>query len=214
MFNMKHIIEKNKFGTREEWLEAAIELMRPLFKSQTYEIPKLHVACGWPHRGGTSKKKRVFGQCWSEAASADGLHQIFVSPFCENKDEYGVLPVLVHEVVHAVVGIEAKHGKVFRKCAEAVGLTGKMTSTVAGDVLTVKLAEWQKTLGEYPHARLDLDMAPVKKQTTRMIKMTCGECGYVARTARKWIDEVGPAHCPRHGEMATDLPADKEEGDE
>jgi len=185
---------------------AAVNLMKPLFRSQKYEIPKLRVACGWPSRGGTSAAKRSLGQCWSEEAAADGLHQIFVSPFCEDKDAYGVLPVLVHEVVHAVVGIEAKHGKVFRKCAEAVGLTGKMTSTVPGDVLQVKIAEWQQILGPYPHAKLDPAQSPVKKQTTRMIKMTCkhDECGYVARTAKKWLDEVGVLHCPKHGEMTVD----------
>ncbi|HYD29212.1 hypothetical protein [Brevundimonas sp.] len=43
-----------------------------------------------------------------------------------------------------------------------------------------------------------------KKQTARMIKCTCATCGYVARTSRMWIVEVGAPHCPRHGAMTTD----------
>jgi hypothetical protein len=39
------------------------------------------------------------------------------------------------------------------------------------------------------------------KQNTRMLKCECPMCGYIARTSQKWIDEVGPPHCPVHGAM-------------
>ncbi|MEX3924422.1 transcription elongation protein SprT [Paraburkholderia sp. BR10936] len=39
------------------------------------------------------------------------------------------------------------------------------------------------------------------KQSTRMIKCECPMCHYIARTSQKWIDEVGPPHCPLHGAM-------------
>jgi hypothetical protein len=29
-----------------------------------------------------------------------------------------------------------------------------------------------------------------------MKKMECEGCGYVARTAKKWLDEFGPVICP------------------
>ena len=32
--------------------------------------------------------------------------------------------------------------------------------------------------------------------------------------AQKWLDEVGPAHCPQHGEMSVDKAGGKDEGDE
>lgn len=205
----------SKYQTREQWLIAAISEMTPLFEAAGYKIPEVRVTCGWPSRGGTSAKKRTLGQCWDGEAAADGQNQIFISPFIENTEEdYSVLPVLVHEVVHAVVGVAAKHGKIFRKCAEAVGLTGKMTSTVPGDALKETIKKWQGVLGEYPHAKLDPRQSPVKKQTTRMIKMTCKECGYVARTSRKWLDEVGAAHCPKHGVMEFELPAGDDDGGE
>lgn len=42
---------------------------------------------------------------------------------------------------------------------------------------------------------------PKPKQSARLIKCVCPECGYIARTTRKWLDERGPPHCPDHGPM-------------
>jgi hypothetical protein len=51
----------------------------------------------------------------------------------------------------------------------------------------------------------DSDDEPVEstrppKQDARLIKCECGECGYVVRTTRKWL-EIGAPHCPNHGAM-------------
>lgn len=210
-------MSNNKFQTREQWLIAAVAAMTPLFTSNGYKVPNVRVTCGWPSTGGLKKKGRTLGQCWDADVSADNLHQIFISPVMEENDEpYSVLPVLVHEVVHAVVGIKEKHNKVFKKCATAVGLEGKMTSTVPGDILAATIKSWREGLGPYPHAKLDPKLSPVKKQSARMIKMECKECGYVARTSRKWLDEVGPCHCPKHGPMSFEIPepADDDEGED
>jgi hypothetical protein len=43
-----------------------------------------------------------------------------------------------------------------------------------------------------------------RKQSSRHVRCVCPTCGYVVRTARKWIDQIGPPHCPRHGAMQTD----------
>ena len=203
-----------KYTTREEWLEAAVALSKPIFEAVGYKVPKVRVTCGWPSRGGTSAKKRTIGQCWDVSASSDGIHQIFISPWLmEVADDYGVLPTLIHEVAHAVVGIENKHNKVFGKCARAIGLEGKLTSTFAGEALIATFKQHAKKLGAYPHAKLDPRLSPVKKQSTRMIKMECGDCGYVCRTSQKWLDEAGAAHCPQHGEMSVDNSGRKGEGD-
>lgn len=39
-----------------------------------------------------------------------------------------------------------------------------------------------------------------KKQTTRLKKCECRECGYTVRVTAKWL-EVGAPHCPNHGAM-------------
>ena len=196
-----------KYNTREEWLLAAIKLMTPLFKQHEYTVPEIKVACGWPSHGALSRRKRVLGQAWCKTASKDNVAQIFISPYLEDVTApQGVLSVLKHEVVHAVVGNKEGHNKVFGKCARAVGLEGKLTSTHSGEMSLKLIADWSKELGAYPHSQLNMTKSPVKKQTTRMVKMECEACGYMVRTSRKWL-EVGPCLCPVHKKpMKFDIP--------
>lgn len=201
---------KQVHATREEYLLAAVALMTPLFESAGYKVPTIRVACGWPSKGGLAAKKRTIGQAWSPKAAEDKVGQIFISPFLSGdaKDSQGVLPTLVHEVAHEVVGVEHGHKKVFGKCARAVGLEGKLTSTIAGENLMAHCRQWAEKLGEYPHGKLDQNKGPVKKQTTRLIKCECPECGFTVRTTRKWLDEVGAPLCPKHPKkgMMFDVP--------
>jgi hypothetical protein len=187
---------KNSILTREQWLQNAVVEMEPWFQAKGYKIPAVRVSCGFPYAS-----KSAIGQCWDKSAASDKLAQLFVSPVI--KDEVapqGVLSILVHEVVHGVVGNKEKHNKVFKKCALAVGLTGKMTETVAGPELTAKSQEWLAKLGPYPHATLNAKTGrPTKKQTTRMIKCLCAECGYTTRVSQKWLD-VGVPICPCNNE--------------
>lgn len=208
-----------KIKTREEWLESAVELITPLFESVGYKVPKVRVACGWPSARGLSKKRRVLGECWAKDASTDNVAQIFITPgIVDPVESYGVLPVLVHEVAHAVVGHKEGHNKVFGKCARALGLEGKLTATFAGEGLLEKCKTIVTKLGDYPHAQLNPLKRPVKKQTTRLIKCECSECGYVCRTTKKWLDEAGAPLCPTHKKSLTpDLAEDvggESEGDE
>lgn len=198
--------DKNiKHKTREAWLEAAVACITPLFEQHGYKVPPLRVSTGWPVRGGLGKKKRVVGECWNKDAATDCVPQIFISPWLVEMVSLdgGVLPTLVHEIVHAVVGHKEKHNKVFGKCARAVGLEGKLTATHAGDALVESCRVWSDSLGDYPHARLNGLKEPSKKQGTRMVKCECeaseGEeiCGYTVRTTKKWI-EVGAPLCPVH----------------
>jgi len=182
---------KNAVITREQWLQNAVVAMEPLFNRVGYKIPAVRVSCGFPYAS-----KNAIGQCWDKSAASDKVAQLFVSP--QVKDELapqGVLPILVHEVVHGVVGNDQKHNKVFGKCARAVGLEGKLTETVASAALIEEMKGWMKKLGEYPHATLNPGKRPTKKQTTRMIKCECKECGYVVRTSAKWL-EIGAPICP------------------
>lgn len=195
-----------KHTTRESWLLAAVEAMKPLFTHSGYIVPAVRVACGWPSKGGTATAKRRIGECWDRKASADtALAQIFISPYLESiADDQGVLATLVHEIVHAVVGNKEKHGRVFGKCARAVGLEGKLTATVAGQSLLAEIVAWSGVLGAYPHSSLDKLQSPTKTHTTRMVKCVCDTCGFTCRTTRKWLDDVGAPHCPEHGELTID----------
>ena len=188
-----------RFSTREEWLVAAIEALRPLFDEVGETIPTVRVSVGWP--GGRGKKNAVIGQCWSKAASSDQVANLFISPVLD--DAVRVLDVLAHEVVHAVDDCQSGHKGRFAKIAKGIGLTGKMTATVAGDDLRVRLEGIAADLGVYPHGKMVNPAAASgePKQSTRMLKVECAEgSGYIVRMTRKWLDEYGTPACPCHEE--------------
>jgi hypothetical protein len=180
--------------TREQWLESATEIMRGWFAAAGYLVPaKVRVSCGFPSVGALSRSKRRIGECWAMECSADSSHEVFVSPTISKPAE--VLAVLLHELVHTAVGLRCQHRGPFRKCATALGLVGPMTATSAGPELLARLNGLSAQLGAYPHAELRGAASDrPKKQSTRMLKITCPGCGYTARTTSKWI-EVGLPTC-------------------
>lgn len=198
---------------REEWLQAAVGKLRPIFLGHGYTIPELRVSVGWPSTGGLAKKKRTIGQCWFGSTAADGKPQLFISPLLDAdvKSAGGVLATLVHEVVHVAAGKDAKHGPKFVKVMKKLGLEGKPTATTAGEDLIVRFETILTELGPFDHSPI----TPVKEnkpQTTRMRKCTCDSCGFLVRLTQKWLD-VGSPICPvaGHGSMKADLPKDEEE---
>ena len=189
-----------KFTTREEWLVAAIDALRPIFAETGETLPAVRVSVGWP--GGRGKKNAVIGQCWKTTTATDKVSQLFVSPVLD--DAVRVLDVLTHELIHAIDDCQSGHRGRFGKIARAVGLEGKLTATVAGPELLVKLTAIAKGLGTYPHAALagSADGADgPKKQGTRMLKVECPEeSGYKVRITRQWLDSYGAPLCPCHNE--------------
>lgn len=182
------VIEKS----REDWLRKAMGVyFERVFKQHGYKLPQVRISVGLPYgRGG----KKAIGQHWSPKASIDNKGSIFISPTIDGSVE--VLATLAHELVHAAIGNEKGHGPEFKECAVKIGLEGKMRATVASAKLQETLKDLIKRIGKYPHRRLNLEMHPIKKQTTRMIKMECVNCEYIARASRKVIEAHGPAICP------------------
>lgn len=180
------------YETREQWLEAAVEVVRPWFEEVGAPLPeRVRVSCGWPSKGARS---RAIGECWSPECSAAGVHEIFVSPKLDDLCE--VLAVLVHECVHAAVGLECGHKGAFKRTATALGLEGKMTATTAGPVLLERMQAVIAKCGDYPHLKLEPgETSGPKKQGTRLLKVECDSCGYTVRTTAKWLD-VGVPVCP------------------
>ena len=197
---------------REDWLQQMIDLLRPDFDAVGAPLPeKIRVSCGFPSKSALAKKARRIGECWGVESSEDKSFQVFVSPvLCESVEVAGTL---VHELVHAAVGIECKHRGAFPKIAKAIGLEGKMTETTVGEGLVAKLKELIAKLGEYPHARLVAANKP-KTQTTRMLKVICKECGCVLRMTRKWLEDAGLPTCGCGGEMEREGGDGEESGDE
>ena len=87
------------------------------------------------------------------------------------------------------------HGPAFKRAMTKVGLEGKPTATTAGKALRARLAKLETKLGGYPHDTLNVNGGK-KKQTTRLIKVECAPCDYIARVTRKPLDRIGPPICP------------------
>lgn len=188
MFKRYEQAEKRnvKFKAREEWLLEFVEFVCPDFEKLGKPIKKVRVACGL-----TSSKKAV-GQCFHSECSEDKAREIIISATLSDPVE--VCETLIHELCHAVLPEDAKHGPQFREIAIAMGLEGPMTSTVPSDALRHALEIFiPNYLGVYPHKKMT--RMNKTKQSTRMIKLTCDGCGMVVRSTRKWIDEVGTPAC-------------------
>lgn len=176
--------------TREEWLQAGINGLKGMFAEIGESIPEVYVSVGFPK--GSRGKGKTIGQCHPAILSGDEKAHVFIHPCLT--DSAQVLAVLAHELIHALDNCESGHKGRFAKVAKAFGLDGKMTATTAGADLVERLNVLIALLGEYPHATLT--ESDKGKQSTRMIKCECEECGYVVRTSRKWIDEMGAPICP------------------
>lgn len=179
-------------NTREQWLVDAVDKLRPMFKDVGYPLPKnVRVSCGWPSKRAMSRGgNRRIGECWVAEASEDKIPQIFISPSIE--DSVDVLDILTHELIHAI-GISG-HKQDFKVVAMLVGLEGPMTATHAGEKLKSRLDKLAKKIGDYPHAKIDGTQG--KKQSTRLLKVSCDDCGYIARVTAKWLGTLGPPICP------------------
>lgn len=176
--------------TREAWLVLALERIRERMADTTeLRLPAdVRVSIGFP--GGGSARKRI-GECWPRARSASGVNEIFISPVLVDLPK--LLDVLVHEAVHAADDCASGHKGAFKRAALAIGLTGKMTSTVAGEALAAWIAATVASLPAVDYGALSLDGR--KKQSTRLIKLECHDCGYTLRTTQKWLDTGLPSCC-------------------
>jgi hypothetical protein len=198
--------------TREQWLGCALAIIRQYLheKADVIVPDTTKVSCGLA--GGRIGAKRI-GECWNTVASAEGFTEIFISPVLSDvTGRAGVLATLVHEAIHAAVGVEVGHRKPFRDAALAAGLRGKMTATEADDLLMDMIAVWSSDLGKYPHAAMSTKGR--KKQSTRLVKVQCdnADCGYVLRTTKKWLDKCGTPICTCNGlQMRAIIETDEEE---
>lgn len=174
--------------TREEWLQAAVAALRPVFEVHAAPVAQaVRVACGWPS---TATRSGTLGETWADTASRDKTIEILVSPVLDNPTE--VLAVLIGQLCHATPGA-MNHGNAFRDIAGKMGLEPlrkDWKSTRAGGNFDSLYGNLLGDLGIYPHAALQLN-AGRQKQATRMLKAVC-QCGYTIRLTEKWVKKGLP----------------------
>lgn len=192
-----------KYPTREAWMLAAVDLMRPIFAEIGEEIPPVRISMGWP--GGRGNKQHVVGQCWGAATVADGIPAVFVSP--AQKDVLEILGTIMHEDIHAAGHFQ--HRAKFTRVAKLLDPEGDHSGSWAkswpspgrSPVLFTRLSALADQLGPFPHSvvnalggLLGITKGPAV-QGTRMLKVWCGECGYTLRATAKWLHVATPV-CP------------------
>ncbi len=147
----------SKCSTREEWLLKAISLLEWYFDEIDRPIPKVSISLPWPDV--TSKKRLTLGgMCTSYYTQNVGAiaelisTEIFIAP--DIVEGLQVLEILVHELVHAAlgicIGVGAQHEEPFQTIAAQLGLEGDMTATHANLTLLLRLLNISNTLGIYP----------------------------------------------------------------
>ena len=152
-------------------------------------------AVGWfgPERWNTDKKKTV--------------HEINMS--AEHLKTHDMGELMLHELAHAennVLGVKdcsgRQHNKKFKAMAERLGLLVHPRDSSVGYGFT-DLADGAKTFlagikfdGKIFSAYRGGSGAKKGKVGSRLIKCECGECGYVARTTNKWLEDTGAPLCP------------------
>lgn len=179
---------------RENWLNKFTKASSRHFVKAGFPLPgKVRCSIGFTSKG--MKAKRI-GECWSDLSSKDKTFEIFIVPTID--DSSRIADILTHELVHAAVGHDKKHGKVFKKCATTLGLTGKMTATEAGPDWHVWADPILEKLGPMPHAGLTDMKAPPRPPSdsaNRHIKCEC-TCGVIFRTSRKVLSNIVDLRCP------------------
>lgn len=176
-------------NNRETWLNRATHALRPTFRKLALPLHRdVRVSVGFP-LGGFEK---IAGQCFRREVSKDRHNEIFVSPLIDDARE--ALAVLVHELLHAADNCASGHDRTFTRRARALGLQGKPTETTGGALFKQLHGALLRTLGRYPHA--SLRPSKVKRQGTRLLKVSCPKCGYTCRVTRTWLDGAGAPICP------------------
>jgi hypothetical protein len=169
---------------------------------------------------------RPLGETWHPKSSGDGTWEIILRN--DLFDPVDVLGVQMNKLVHTVIPNDASHGRKFRAAALRVGLTGKIHKAEPGPLLLKRLAEISDKLGPLPHAALNIQDNPIttrpierssKKRGGVRVKAECLGCAnedkpYIVRLSAASARDPGPPHCPKHGAMKVEWPAEEEQPDE
>ena len=158
-------------NTRESVLELALESLEETFPELECRPFPVRVSVGFP-LGQRKAKSPV--QVFPSSASTDSRIEIFINPAI--RDLAGAVAALARGLALAVSDCDKRSAgyRAAKAALEAVDMTAAVAEIVAD-------------LPEYPGA---MDISGRKKQTTRMHKIECPTCGFIARMSDKWITQI------------------------
>lgn len=186
---------KCKYLTREAWLQAAVEELRPKYGKKLPE--KIHTIISWP-KGASKAQGQFFSSNWT---TQRGVYICLSPEIKEVTGKIGLLSILMHELVHASLETEEKgtkgHGVPFKALATSLGLEGKMRSSHANETLVKELDQLAKKLGSFPHVpmvNVKEKKKPAGKTCVRYVSPVNDK--YSCWVSVKQAKEVGGPICP------------------
>ena len=166
--------------TREAWVIEAVALVRPTLATLAgIEVPDVRISFG-------DMGKRTAARCYAKSCTADAVHEVAIS-LRHRPEPIEVLGSLAHELIHAS-GL-LNHHRNFQRAAKDIGLVtaGKWLDAGLDGVSVDDAPAWARSigrrLGAWPAPALNPADRP-KRQTTRMVRVSCEACAVVWRAAR------------------------------
>lgn len=172
--------------TRETWLVEAVSLIKSaLFDPRELWLPPIIRVSPGLCPG------KALGICVDSDCAKDGSCNIFVSPTLDDPME--ILAVLAHELVHACVGNECKHGGLFLKTFRDIGFECKPTNcaVLPDQELYHTLMGVAVSLGVYPHAQLIKKVKEKKRHKWLSFSSTTND-EFIVRANYDTVVELGP----------------------
>ena len=177
--------------------------------------------------GNTGTRGVTYFGTWENGGGPDKPHSfVEICAFGES-DPVQIAGTTLHELAHVISGFEAGHGTGWKDTCRKVGLR---VAKAAGqsycmayfspDIRFQIAALKSPNDGRPIVTRLNgftpkhprpcgavIGVRGGKSRGTgsgsRLKKVACGSCGYVARVTAKWIDQAGPPLCPCNREQTT-----------
>lgn len=134
-----------------QWLHQLIDAFGSAFfdGENAPKLPEIHAFCAYP-----KSHPQAAGECEYIARA----FKIVVHP--EITDPVRIAEILLHECIHAAVGLKEGHRDKFKLYATKLGLEGPMTESYAGEALKKKLRGMVEKIGHYPAKKI----TPAEKQ--------------------------------------------------
>ena len=185
-------------GTREEWLEDSAQIMGTwLNEFITIQDIKEHNK----NRQAEHMTLRRFklSDVVYDIGTGNGKSEIVISNRLNgSKTKIGssyIAHVVLHEMVHQCTPYHGHKGQ-FKRLAQSVGMTGKMTATTNGEDLEKRMiSEVINVLGKFPHKAVT---STVTRKGSRMLKVQCAKanCGIIMRASAKVCEMINGQPCP------------------
>lgn len=108
-----------KYKLAEEWLNAAVNILRENFLLHGYIVPDVLISVGFGIKGHKPNSSRHFlGYCHPKCFSESGINEIYISPFLT--DPLELIYTISHELVHVLDDCRNGHGYKFKKIAKHI----------------------------------------------------------------------------------------------